>query len=173
MAENLTGRWEGHYYQHGQGHPISMELIQEGDRLRGTMRDGDTVSQKSVFETAVDAGLPPGADEQIVDSLREMFPHLGRAPIRARSELPPDSIIEGQVEGRTVTFMKTYQGEHFVGYEVGEERVGVTIEGHSVHYRGRLTDEGRGLEGDWWIDQELPEGGVSRMSGSFLLLRRL
>src|SRR5215470_14341029 len=116
---DLTGRWAGHYSQHGQSHPIEAELTQSDGQLRGSMRDRDTLSEKSVFETAADAGLPPGADEQIVQSLRELFPDAAGAPVRATSQLPPTSVLSGYVLGRAVYFLKTYQGEHFVGYRVG------------------------------------------------------
>src|SRR5262245_55321328 len=118
MANDLGGRWEGYYEQHGRRHPIALELAQEGKRLRGTMHDGETVTEKSVFETAVEAGLPPGADEQIIQALREQFPDTHGQPVRARSELPALSSVEGHVEGGAVYFLKTYRGECFLGYHV-------------------------------------------------------
>jgi len=167
---DLTGPWAGHYSQHGQEHCISADFTQQGEQLRGRMRDRDTVSEKSVFETALDAGLPPGADEQIERSLRELFPDVGGARVRATSQLPSDSVLVGHVEGRAVYFLKTYQGEHFVGYQVGGHRIGNVIKGHAVHYQGRLSQDGRTLEGRWWIEQDLAEG-VGRAEGTFTLRR--
>jgi hypothetical protein len=166
----LSGRWAGHYHQHGQVHPISMELTQQGEGLRGTMHDGQTVTEKSVFEVAVEAGLEPGADERIAQSLRAMFPESPNAPIRARSELAPLSLLEGHVRGRDVYFLKRYLGECFFGYQVGDRRVGQTTDAHAVHYRGRLAGDGRSLAGRWWIDTETP-GGVVRTEGEFELRR--
>jgi hypothetical protein len=172
MPENadLSGRWAGHYSQHGTNHPISADFTQSGQALRGRMRDSDTVSEKSVFETALDAGLPPGADEQIEHSLRELFPDARAAPVRVTSQLPSESLLEGFVFGRMVSFRKTYQGEHFVGYQVGGHRVGTTVAQHVVHYEGRLGDDGRSIEGRWWIEQDLSRG-VGRAEGTFELRR--
>src|SRR5262245_65458339 len=98
---NLTGRWEGYYSQFGQPHAITAEFVQTGETLRGTMRDRETVTEKSVFEVALEAGLPPGADEQIEQSLRAMFPEARSARVRSKSELPPLSTVEGNSCGRT------------------------------------------------------------------------
>src|SRR3990172_7287879 len=62
---DLTGQWEGHYQQHDVKYPIRATLEQHGDRLTGTMQDGVTEFTRSVFDAALLAGLPPGADEQI------------------------------------------------------------------------------------------------------------
>ena len=167
---DLSGRWVGHYSQHGADHPISADLTQAGPLLAGHMRDSDTVSDKSVFETALDAGLPPGADEQIEHSLRTLFPDACGAPVRATSRLPSDSSLEGHVRGRVITFRKTYQGEHFVGYQVGGHRIGTTVEQHVVHYQGQLGDDGRTIEGRWWIEQD-PARGAGRTEGTFELRR--
>ena len=167
---NLSGRWAGHYSQHGADHPIKAELTQNGELLSGLMRDSDIVSEKTVFETALDAGLPPGADEQIEQSLRELFPDARGAPVRVTSRLPSVSLLEGFIHGRVVTFRKTYQGEHFVGYQVGGHRVGTTVAEHVVHYEGRLSDDDRTIEGQWWIEQDLARG-VGRAEGTFELRR--
>jgi hypothetical protein len=174
MSQNLdlTGRWAGHYSQHGEKHAIAAELTQQGEVLRGSMRDSDILSERSVFETAVEAGLPPGADEQIERSLRELFPDARNARIRATTSLPAVSVLLGHVQGRTVYLLKTYQGEHFVGYRVGDHRVGNTISGHAVHYQGELDEDGSVLKGQWWIEQSI-DGGIARATGSFELRRTL
>ena len=77
---NLSGRWAGHYYQHNGPHPISLDIVQDGERLSGSMWDGDTEKEVSVFEAAAEAGLPPGADEQIVAQLGAMFPETRPIP---------------------------------------------------------------------------------------------
>jgi hypothetical protein len=170
-AVDLTGHWTGHYFQRDQARAIAADLVQTGESLRGHMRDDQTEFEQSVFETAVEAGLPPGADEQIVAKLREQFPDEPRSPIRAASTLPPTSVLEGSVRGRRVYFLKTYEGEAFSGYRVGCRQVGVTLEGHGVHYEGRLSIDGTTLEGQWWIDP-LPGYGSRRTEGRFLLRRQ-
>jgi hypothetical protein len=165
----LTGRWSGHYRQHGVPHPISARLRQDGLQLSGTMEDGETGTERSVFEAAMDAGLPPGADEEIIARLREMYPDLPRStPVRAMTILPSASVLEGTVQGRQVSFLKTYQGMHFAGFRVGNERVGRTVDRHSVHYQGELNAEGTVLTGRWWIEPTL---GERRTEGTFELRR--
>jgi hypothetical protein len=167
---NLTGRWEGSYSQYGRAHAITAEFVQSGEVLRGTMRDRETVTEKSVFEVALEAGLPPGADEQIEASLRAMFPDAHGVRVRSRTELPPLSTLEGDLRGRTVSFVKRYQGESFVGYQVGERRVGQTTEGHAVHYHGEISDNEMTIAGRWWIEPSIPRG-TARTEGEFELMR--
>lgn len=49
-------------------------FVQKSEHLSGSLRDGVTDNESSVTEVAIEAGLPPGGDEQIVDRLRRMFP---------------------------------------------------------------------------------------------------
>src|SRR5262245_31819556 len=112
---NLTGSWEGFYSQFGGTHAIVAEFLQSGASLRGSMRDRETVTEKSVFEVALEAGLPPGSDEQIEESLRAMFPDASNARVRGKYEIPAVSTLEGDIRKRTVSFVKRYQGECFFG----------------------------------------------------------
>ena len=168
---SLTGTWGGNYYQHGRPSPIEAELVQEGGRLTGTMWDGQTDKSSSVFEAVAEAGLPPGADEQIEARLRELFPDAPAAPIRYVTHLPPESSLEGWVRGAKLEFLKTYMGEHYGGYEVGDRIVGHVVEDHSVHYGGDLSPDGREIEGRWWIDPP-PGSRGRRTEGSFTLRRQ-
>jgi hypothetical protein len=167
----LTGQWEGHYEQRDQRRAMAADLLQEGDRLTGTMRDEQTEFEMTVYEMAAECGLPPGADEQIVGALRKQFPEMGGARIRALTTLPAESSLEGRVRGRTVVFRKTYRGEAFSGYCVGERRVGVSVKGHAVEYRGTLAEGGDVIEGSWWIEAD-NRRGVRRAEGSFVLRRQ-
>ena len=163
---NLSGRWVGNYYQHNRPHPISLELIQDGESLTGSMWDGETDKDISVFEAAVEAGLPPGADEQIVAQLTEAFPDAPADSIRYVTHLPAESSLEGWVRGDTVYFLKTYEGAHVGGYKVGERIVGHVIEQHCVHYQGKLDQRRGAIEGRWWIDSQ-GAPGTARAEGSF------
>jgi hypothetical protein len=166
---NLTGRWVGEYLQHDRPHPIAAELVQAGEHLTGSMWDGITDGAYSIFEVASQAGLPPGADEQIVARLRTMFPDAPAAPIRYVTHLPPESALEGRVEGSTVYFLKTYQGIHFGGYKIGDVLVGFQSAVHAVSYRGQLSPDGGEIEGRWWID---PAPGPSHRTEGHFTLRR-
>lgn len=167
---SLAGRWTGHYSQHGREFRISTELTQAGDRISGSMRDDDARHECSVFEIAAMAGLPPGADEQIVARLRALVPDEENEPIRYVSVLPPESKIEGRVRGRSVTFVKSYQGATSSGYRVGKTLLGEARRGHWVHYEGTLTDDGQTMEGVWRIDAD-PALGCKSLEGSFRLQR--
>jgi hypothetical protein len=169
-AVNLTGRWVGHYLQRDQQRPIMADLVQTGRCLSGTMRDGHLEGDCSVFEAAFHAGLPPGADEQIVAQIRALVPDARSGPVRCVHQLPPDSVLEGWCDGRTVYFLKTYQGISFSGYQVGDRRLGVEKADHAVHYEGQLSPDGLRIEGRWSIDPD-PYLRTRRMEGLFTLSR--
>ena len=95
-----------------------------------------------------------------------------RNPIRFVTHLPPESVLEGSVRGTTVTFLKTYRGTHFGGYEIGDRLVGHRIESHAVHYSGRVSRDRLEIEGKWWIDSA-PESMIRRTEGSFTLRRQV
>ena len=170
MTIDLTGDWVGVYYQGGAERPIHARLIQRGDRLTGSMRDGQPDIESSVFDLAVGAGLPPGADEQIEAQLRQAIPDAPAGPIRYITHLPPDSALDGRVEGRTVAFRKTYLGAHFGGYRLGDKLVGFQKDEHHVEYEGRLSPDGTTIEGRWWIDPD-PDSRGTRTVGEFELCR--
>jgi hypothetical protein len=168
---NLTGRWSGHYYQHDRACPIAADLVQTGEDLGGSMHDTETDRTSTVFEIAFEAGLPPGADEQIVARLREVYHAAATDPISYVTHLPPDSVLEGWTRGGTVYFLKTYRGSHTGGFQIGDHVVGQEIESHAVHYRGTLRRDGTEIEGKWWIDPSPGDIG-RRNEGSFVLRRQ-
>lgn len=165
---DLSGRWTGHYWQGGNEHPITADLVQSEQRLSGSMCDGSPDSECSLFEAAQSAGLPPGADEQITARLREALGDAPIAPIRAVSHLPSDSVLEGWRKGRVVYFLKTYRGTAFSGFKVGDRLLGVHREGHQVHYEGNISPDGRIMDGRWWIEAD-PATNVPRTQGLFIL----
>jgi hypothetical protein len=119
-SPDLSGRWVGGYRQQGRDYPITADFVHAGEHLSGSMRDSHPDRECSVFEATAEAGLPPGADEQIEARLREMVPDPRSGPIRYVSHLPPESTLEGRCIGRTVRFRKTYRGTSFGGYRVGD-----------------------------------------------------
>jgi len=168
---NVTDRWVGHYILHGEPWPIAAELVQTGDRLSGSMTDDVTDKEYSVTEVALEAGLPPGGDEQIVDRLRRMFPDAPATEVRYITHLPSDSTLNGWVRALEVYFLKTYDGTHYGGYQIGDKLVGFEKESHAVHYGGRVSSDGREIEGKWWIENS-PGDGTRRAEGSFTLRRQ-
>jgi hypothetical protein len=134
------------------------------------MRDGHPDNEYSLFEVAFEAGLPPGADEQIDANVREMVPGAPAGPIRYVSHLPTDSVLKGRRMGKTVYFLKTYQGTSFGGFKVGDQVLGRENAGHAVHYEGQLSSDGHVIEGQWWIDPD-PAYGARRTEGLFALRR--
>jgi hypothetical protein len=169
-STHLTGRWTGYYVQCGEEYPITADFLETGERLAGFMYDGRPDRDSSVFQAAAEAGLPPGADEQIEVNLREMVPDAPAGPIRYVSHLPPNSILHGRRTGQTVCFLKTYQGTSFQGYRVGSHLLGVQEAGHDVHYEGQFSPDGLVIEGRWWIDAD-PVNETPGAEGLFHLRR--
>jgi hypothetical protein len=169
-APNLTGRWGGEYFQYDRAYPVTLEIVQDGETLTGSMRDGKPESALTVEEYASRAGLPPGGDEQIVSMLREQFPDAPLGQVHYIAHLSPESTLEGWVRGRSVYLLKTYSGESFGGFQIGENVVGQRKPGHRVHYSGKLSLAATEIEGKWWIEAD-QEAGIRRTEGSFLVRR--
>ncbi|CAN5814177.1 hypothetical protein BH23PLA1_BH23PLA1_28710 [soil metagenome] len=167
---NLSGHWTGFYSHHDNPRPITAHLSQNGDSLFGTMNDEVTDFDDSVSELAMEEGLPPGADEQIVEKIRSICPEAPLEPVRAAFHLPSDSTVEGEVQGRAVLFRKTYQGQYFAGFRIGEIRVGKLGEDQEVQYLGTLSPDGNEIQGRWQVldEDDVP---LQRSSGSFVLRR--
>jgi hypothetical protein len=169
-STNLTGRWIGYYLQRGEQYPISADLLEAGEHLSGFMHDGQPDRDYSVFKAAAEAGLPPGTGEQIEAKLREMVPDAAAGPIRYVSHLPTNSILRGRRSSQTVSFLKSYQGTSFGGYQVGNQLVGFQKADHEIHYEGQLSPDGLVIEGRWWIDAD-PESATPITEGQFHLRR--
>jgi hypothetical protein len=169
-STNLTGRWVGYYLQRGEQYPISADFLEDGERLSGFMHDGQPDRDYSVFEAAAEAGLPPGMDEQIEAKLRETVPDAPADPIRYVSHLPAHSTLRGSRSAQTVSFLKSYQGTSFGGYQVGTHLLGIRKADHEVHYEGLLSPDGLVIEGRWWIDAD-PVYGTPLTEGQFHLRR--
>jgi hypothetical protein len=150
-AFDLTGAWEGLYTQHDQQRPLSAQWVQQGNVLTGTMTDGCTEFAASISEIAMREGLPPGADEQIVEQIRADHPDAPLGRVMAETRLPAHSKIEGELEGRNLRFVKTYQGEHLAGFSFGGIRKLQKVEGHEVYYQGKVSPAGNEIEGRWQI----------------------
>jgi hypothetical protein len=170
-SDNVTGHWTGHYLQRDEQRPITADLIQTGDRLTGTMSDGHTDQESTLFDLALAAGLPPGSDEQLELKIRGAFPKTPIGPVRYVSHLPSNSLLEGRCKNQVISFIKTYQGACFSGYRAGDQVIGVEKDGHAVHYEGRFSADGLEIDGRWWIDADR-EHGAPRTEGLFSLRRQ-
>jgi hypothetical protein len=169
-STKLTGRWIGYYLQGGAQHPITADVLEAGEHLSGFMHDGQPDRECSVFEAAAEAGLPPGMDEQIEATLRDMVPDAPVGPIRYVTHLPTNSILRGRRSGQTVSFLKSYQGASFGGYQIGSHLLGIQKADHEVHYEGQLSPDGQVIEGRWWIDAD-PVHEMPMTEGLFQLRR--
>jgi hypothetical protein len=165
----LTGEWHGCYQQHQHQRRIVASLVQDGDRISGQMRDLDANTSESLSDAVANAGLAPGADEQIDEQIRKILPEAGREPIITRSVLPTESVLDGTVNGDVVRFTKAYQGQSFHGYEIGERGIGYATPGHSVEYTGRLSRDRKRIIGQWMIYQKDSSHGF--LNGTFELIR--
>jgi hypothetical protein len=172
LALELTGKWVGHYTQHDSVRPISAEFAHKGPRLIGFMNDACTMIEGSVTDLMVEQQMPPGADERIVARIRSMCPGLERFPVRTLIEVPPLSTLDGQFERGRIEFVKTYRGEFFAGYQIGERRIGLRGVDQEVVYQGLLDAAGTQITGHWRVAGIRKAGSFShRSTGSFVLRR--
>jgi hypothetical protein len=172
LKADLSGSWEGYYTQHEARRPIAAELVQHGVEIEGTMVDEVTEFDMAISEFALLEGLPPGADEQIVAKIRALHPDAPPGPVHAETELPSDSVVEGTFDGETVRLTKTYQGDHYAGYTIGDLRVRWKVEGHQVVYEGQVSADGTEIEGRWRIPSGPdPQAHPIRTEGGFYLKR--
>ncbi|MGB3967812.1 MAG: hypothetical protein WBO45_13855, partial [Planctomycetota bacterium] len=124
------------YQQNGGRHGITMQVVQRGQSFVGSMRDADTVLASRARMQQEPAGGGKGRTAE-VDVL---------------STLPEHSTIEGEVEGRLVEFVKSYQGKSSTSvWGPGGKSMTVESPGHRVHYRGTLDATGSVLRGVWRI----------------------
>ncbi|MCK5942047.1 MAG: hypothetical protein KAI24_08775 [Planctomycetes bacterium] len=155
-ATDISGRWRGHYEQDGGRHGISMEVAQRGGSFVGRMRDEDTVLSGTA--------KVPTIDEQGTEN--------GSVDFETMGVLPEFSIVEGDVDGRSVAFVKRYEGTHSVVAWIDEgEEAQFEIPGHLVHYQGELVDDGSKLTGEWRIRCG-DERGDGDAVGTFELIRQ-
>ena len=168
-TRDLSGRWRGFYSQHGHKRPISAVIQQDGEAISGQMNDELTEFGAPIAEMAMEEGLPPGADEQIVEQVDPL-------PLGVDREGPggggsPSRLLAGRRgRRRRRSVLKTYQGPFFAGYRVGDVRVGIAGQDQEVHYRGLLNADGDEIEGQWLLTGE-PKQGIVRTEGRFLLRR--
>ena len=131
-------------------------VVQTGNRLTGSMKDGVTDNGYSVTEAVLEAKFPPGRNEQIVDRLRRMFPI--RPP--PRSAMSPtcrpirSSRARHWLRGY---FKKTYEGTEQGGYNI-ETNSSDIRRPHVVHYGGRVSGDGQEIAGKWWIEDRFRMG---------------
>ena len=154
MTLDLTGTWEGHYLQTGRRHGISMQVVQRGQSFVGRMRDVDTVlaSQEQL--------RTPNSKNPKVEVITNAD---------VMSTLPEFSIVEGEVEGRVVTFVKSYQGKSTTSVWVGDTATRTfEFPGHQVNYVGTLDVKGEVLHGHWSIP---PRNGEKALRDRFELRR--
>jgi len=151
---------------------ITAEFTHDASRLLGFMSDACTRIEGNVSDLMVEQQMPPGTDERIVARIRSMCPGLDAYPVKTLIEIPPLSTIVGQVERTRVEFRKTYRGEFFAGYQVGDRRIGLRGTDQEVIYHGRLNADGTEITGRWRVENIGKAGSFShRSTGSFVLRR--
>jgi hypothetical protein len=132
---DLSGAWKGHYVQNGKEHAISMRVVHKGHSLMGAMHDEETmwISEDELATDQEGLDAPPPR------------------PVEVLTVLPPESTLEGDVDGRRVSFCKRYSGTHSFTLLLGDASVSAELEGHRVFYDGELDDSGCVLRGEWSI----------------------
>jgi hypothetical protein len=137
------------------------------------MNDACTVIEGSVGDLVVEQRMPPGSDERIVARIRSMCPGLEKLPVRTLVEIPPLSTIVGRVQEARIEFVKTYRGEHFAGYQVGDRRIGLRGTDQEVLYQGLLNGSGTEIHGRWQVASIRKAGSFSHRSTGTFVLRRV
>lgn len=146
-AFDLSGSWRGHYEHGGGRHGIEMKVAQHGASFAGEMRDEDTLI----------AGTCDVSDDASEPAFEMM------------TSLPDRSVVEGEIAGDRVTFVKRYLGaQRTSGWNDGEE-FHLEVEGHRVLYAGRLDAQGEKIRGQWRIPSPFP--GERDEVGAFELHR--
>ena len=150
---DLSGEWQGHYEQNRRQHGISMRVVQRGQSFVGAMRDVDTLL------ASAEALTPPSGDGTKPETVQA----------EVLSSLPEHSTIEGEIEGRLVSFVKSYRGTSTTHVRVpGRAQMTFAAPGHQVQYRGTLTPAGDEFAGYWTIP---PRHGERTLRGRFVLRR--
>ncbi|RYG45618.1 hypothetical protein EON79_12210 [bacterium] len=142
--------------------PIEAHFAVSGDHLTGTMTDLQPVKEfpyEILFERTK-ATLRP-RDRAIGKIVIERYPGT-----IVRSELPPESDLDGRVRGREATWMKTYRGDQVTtslipGRPPHETRAG----GVGILYRGTLSEDGQTLKGTWEVRKKRFLGIYSTLEG--------
>lgn len=160
--KSLTGRWKGHYVQNGAKFGITVSWTQNGTGISGEMNDLQTEREQPLSDVVAQSNLPPGADEQIAERIYELLPDQPRTRIQFRSVLPESSSVEGTIQGKSIKFRKTYQGQTKQEYKVGDEKVHSFEDGHAVEYQGQLSVDGDRINGEWIIYQPGLPGGLMK-----------
>lgn len=149
----MTGTWRGHYEQDGL-HPIEMQVEQRGAIFTGWMRDRDTLT----------LGTAPVYD---IDPQKEAWVEVDQCDFAAM--LPELSVIEGTIDGRSVTFLKKYQGTATSSFwQRGHAIEHKTNDAHQVVYAGALDETQQTLRGHWRIGAP---HGLPATTGAFELRR--
>src|SRR5262249_22532277 len=90
--------------------------------------------------------------------LREFVGDVPAEPIRYVTHLPPNSIVQGRRTGQAVYFLKTYQGNSYGGFFVGDRRVGNPKTDPRVHHEWEIIPDGLVIEGRWRIEANAVAG---------------
>jgi hypothetical protein len=152
---DISGDWQGHYEQNRRQHGISMHVVQRGQSFVGAMRDAVTLLASTERLRAM-RGSGAGATDTAVQA-------------EVLSSMPEHSTVEGEVEDRLVTFVKSYRGVSSTNVWVaGKAKLKIEAPGHQVHYRGTLAANGNEFAGYWTIPAA--KGGTT-LRGRFLLRR--
>ncbi|MFT7630830.1 MAG: hypothetical protein ACI87E_001838 [Mariniblastus sp.] len=152
-TRSVSGRWQGHYLQHGALHRIIADFDQQGVKLDGAMIDIDNTKLQRLNEVALQEGLSPATIAEMEGQIRDLIPQAGNDPIFVHSTLPKSSKLEGDLVGNRITFEKTYHGETVLEYSIGSQAISYSDPTQCVDYDGTLSPDGKNISGAWSITQ--------------------
>jgi len=165
-----SGRWSGHYEQHGKSFPIEASLKHRGGKLFGTMTDSNGQHSQSLRSMLEESKLSDQEIEQFISEVRSNFPRSPDGEIEYRSYLPARSLIEGEIEDCRIAFTKRYEGYHEIEYVLNDLALPDSVHCEIVQYVGAISPDSETISGEWSISPvDEPEAMVA---GAFRLNRQ-
>ncbi|MEI7987359.1 MAG: hypothetical protein WCI55_17185 [Armatimonadota bacterium] len=173
---NLTGTWEGHYFQNWiQGgsaemdetsdyaFAIHLEIVENDGQFTGRMRD-----VRTSWSINMDKALSVSNASWFQKTIVKLFYPM-RSVVTIGHELPTNSSIEGKLDGQMVSFKKSYEGASRQLFDAaGRERITLK-EPEPVYYFGTLNDDGNLMEGKFVVGN--PNDNRPEAQGLFRLRR--
>ena len=166
----LSGRWVGHYQQHGRSFPVEASFKHRGGKLFGTMFDLEPGHQQPLRAVLEETGHSDSDISKFIDGVRSHFPDSLDGEIEYRAWLPEKSMIEGSVVENELSFVKRYEGYHEIEYVLGGLALPESIPCDLVEYTGKLSFDSESISGNWTIAAS--NGTEIELSGAFKLTRK-
>ena len=176
---SLTGVWEGHYFQNWvTGEFVEMDELSEwaspirtvicdlGGKIEGSMIDLITFSEIDGLECY--SQLERNMSWLEKKEWREWLDQNPGAIMRI--ELPTDSTIDGDIDGRQISFTKVYDGSQVTTWITSEQESSVKVPTSPVFYLGDISENNTLITGTFKVVD--PSGRAPTSKGRFRLRKK-